>query len=806
MGKLLQDLRYGARMLAKHPGFTFIAVLTLALGIGATTAIFSIVNAVVFRSLPYPEPERLVLVGWQLREGRDPMVSVTNNQYAFWKEHSASFTEAAAYTDVARGVNISGGDQPIRVRGLRASDGLFRVLGVTLAMGRSFTAEEDRPEGASVVILSDGLWRGYFGADPAIVGKPVDVNGKSHTVVGVLPADFQFEAAVDLVVPMQIKLNPKDQGHNTVMVARLKPGVSLESAQAEADQFLSAFREAVPNHIGPNEMGVRLMPYRDYIVGDISGTMMLLFGAVGLVLLIACVNVANLLLARASSRNAEMAIRRAMGAGRFRLVRQMLTESLLLAIVGGIAGVLIALWGVPALMALNPGNLPRRGEIGVDYQAIIFALGVSFITSAFFGVVPALRAARLDINETLKASANRAGTGRLDKRLRGLLVISEVALAVILLVGAALLIKSFVRLRAVDIGFDTENLTTMQASLTSDDYKTTARSWAFQQQVLERITAQPGVVSAATSVSQPLQRGLNSYINVRVQGEEKGRSVENRPISPAYFSTLGMKALHGRFFNDADSAGSAPVIILNETLARIFWQDSVPLGEQINVDGKTRQVVGIVGDINDQGLDQKVAPTIYVPMSQVTDNLNAAMNRWFLTTWIVRTSGPIDLTAALRNAVREVDPQTPVANIRQMSDVMSGSISSRRFMMILMGIFAALALALTVIGIYGVLSYHVTQRRQEIGIRMALGASSTDVLKLIVGHGMTLVLIGVAIGLVGAYALGGLMKSLMFGVSVTDTATFVAISILLTCAAFVASYIPARRATKVDPMIALRYE
>jgi predicted permease len=803
---IMGDIRYGLRMLAKHPGFTFIAALTLALGIGATTAIFSIVNAVVIRPLPYPESEKLVVVGWQLREGIAPMVTVTNNQYAFWKENSTSFVEAAAYTDVARGVNISGGDQPLRVRGLRASDGLFRVLGVSLPRGRSFTADEDSPDGPSVVIFSDGLWRGYFGADPAIIGKAVEVNGKSHTVVGVLPADFQFESPIDLVVPMQIKLNPKDQGHNTTMVARLKPGTGIESAQAEVDRYLPAFREAVPGHIGPNEMGARLIAYRDYIVGDVSSTLMLLFGAVGLVLLIACVNVANLLLARASSRNAEMAIRTALGAGRFRLVRQMLTESLLLAVVGGGAGVLVALWGVPALMSINPGNLPRTGEINVDYQAVIFALAVSFITSALFGILPALRAARLDINETLKASSNRSGTGRLDKRLRGLLVVSEVALAVVLLVGAALLIKSFSQLRAVEVGFNPENLTTMQVSLTSDTYKTTDRAWAFQQQVLERISAHPGVVSAATSVSQPLQRGLNTYIDVVVGGEERGRSVECRPISPTYFSTIGMKVLHGRAFNDADGAGSTPVIILNETLARLLWRDQVPMGEQVRVGGKSWQVVGISSDINDQGLDQKVAPTIYMPMAQVADSLNAAMNRWFLTTWLVRTSGPVDLAAMLRNAVREVDPQIPVATIQQLTDVMSRSISSRRFTMTLMGIFAALALALTVIGIYGVLSYHVSQRTHEIGIRMALGAEARDVLKLVVGHALALAAVGVLIGLVGAYALSGLMKSMVFNVSVTDPAAFIAIPIVVIAAALFASYIPARRAMKVDPMVALRYE
>jgi predicted permease len=791
-------------MLVKRPGFTVVAVLTLALGIGANTAIFSVVNAVLFRPMPFPQPERLVQCYWQWPRYNNE--TVTGTQYAFWREQSRAFEEAAGYDGTSSGFNLAGGAEPLRVRGMRVSEGFFRVLGVYPALGRGFSPEEDRPDGPRVAIISDGLWRGYLGADPKVIGSQVELNGGSCAIVGVLPPEFQFGPAPDLLVPLQLKPNPKDQGHNTNMIARLKPGVTINQAQAEMDQLLPGFRAEFPNHIGEAERGIKLIPYQEHVIGNVSWVLFLLFGAVGMVLLIACANVANLLLARSVARGGEMAIRVALGAGRRRLIRQLMTENMLLALTGGAAGLFVAMWSLPALLAMSPQGLPRLGEVGMDLHAVLFAIFVSVVTSLLFGIAPAFRATRIDINESLKASSGRQGGGRLDSRMRGLLVVSQMALAVVLLIGAGLLIKSFVKLRDVELGFDPNNLTTMQVSLTSDRYDGAVAVWDFQRQLLERVSALPGVRSAATVPSLPMERGLNYYINIEGRQEPVGRSVEMRAISPDYFRTLGIALGRGRVFTEADARDTFPVVIINEALARLFWSDRDPIGEQISFGGMKPQIVGVVSDIKEKGLDRPVDPTIYVPAPQMPDGLTRSMNRWFLTSWIIRTDGMIDLSAALRNAIREVDPQMPVARIRPMIEVVSGSISSQHFMMMLMGSFAGLALVLTSLGIYGVLSYQVSQRTQEIGIRMALGAQGSDVLKLIIGQGLKLTLTGITIGLIASYFLTRVMESQLYGVSATDPFTFVIISILLTGVALVACFVPARRATKVDPMIALRYE
>jgi predicted permease len=801
MNTLLQDLRYGIRMLAKRPGFAFIAVLTLALGIGANTAIFSVVNGVLLKPLPYPQPERLVQCYWQWPRGTNETVTAT--QYNFWKEQSRSFEEAAGFD--ATSFNLAGGAEPLRVRGMRVSEGFFHVLKVYPALGRGFSPEEDQPNAPRVAVISDGLWRRYLGADPKVIGSQVELNGGSCTIVGVMPPEFQFGTTPELLVPLRLKPDPKDQGHNTTMIARLKPGATIEQAQAEVDELLPEFRKEFPKHISETERGIKLVPYQQHVIGDVSKLLLLLFGTVGMVLLIACANVANLLLARSVARNGEMAIRVAMGAGRGRLIRQLMTENVLLALAGGVAGLFVAMWCLPALLAMSPQGLPRLGEVRLDRQAILFAISASVFTSLVFGIVPALRATRVDINESLKASSGRQGGGRLDSRMRALLVVGEVALAMVLLIGAALLIKSFVKLNDVELGFDPNNLTTIQVSLTSDRYQSAAEVWNFQQQVLDRISALPGVRSAATVPSLPMERGLNSFINIEGRAEPTGRSIEMRAISPGYFSTMGI-ALKRGIFTEADSRDSFPVVIINEALARLFWSDRDPIGDQVSLHGMKWQIVGVVSDIKEMGLDQPVAATVYAPAPQVPEGLTRATNRWFLTSWIARTDGPVDLSAALRNVVREVDPQMPVARIRPLTDVISGSISSEHFLMMLMGSFAALALVLTTVGIYGVLSYQVSQRTQEIGIRMALGAGSRDVLKLIIGQGIRLALAGVAIGLVASYFLTRVMENMLFGVSATDPFTFAIISLLLTGVALVACFVPARRATKVDPMVALRYE
>ncbi|MCI0489559.1 MAG: ABC transporter permease [Blastocatellia bacterium] len=803
MNNFFQDLRFGLRIVLKRPGFTAVAVVTLALGIGANTAIFSIVNSVLLRPLSYPEPERIVQSYWQWNKGETP--NVTAMEYEFWRENSDSFEETAAIGSSGAGFNLAGGAAAQRVRGMQVSESFFRVLGVSPALGRSFTPEEDSPGGPVVAVLSDGLWRRYFGGDRAVIGHQIQLNGRSCSIIGVLPPGFHFEAQSDVFVPLQMKADAGDQGHNTVMIARLKSGTSLDQAQADVDRLLPQFREAYPNHAGPTERGVRLVPYHEHVTGDVSGVLLLLFGAVGLVLLIACANVANLLLSRAASRNGEMAVRVAMGARRWRLMRQLMTENLLLAILGGGAGLILALWSVPVLLALSPEELPRFEEIGLDLYAVLFAILVSIITSLLFGIASALRATRLDINESLKSSSGRTGSGS-GARVRGLLVVGEVAISLVLLVGAGLLVKSFVKLRSVELGFDPENLTAMQVSLNSREYRSAAQVWELERQITERISALPGVTEVATVPGLPMERGLNSYLTIGEGAEQIGRSVECRAISPAYFRALEISLLGGRAFTDADTATSAPVVIVNENLAQRFWPDRDPLGEQVSLQDRKWQVIGVAKEIKEMGLDQPTAATVYVPMPQMPDGITVAMNRWFLTSWLVRTSGPLDLNAALRGAVRDVAPQLPVSSIRPMTDVVSGSLKQQRFITSLMGIFSLLALALAAVGLYGMLSYQVSQRTREIGIRQALGAQSKDVLKMVMGQGMLLTLIGIGIGLAGALALTRLMESYLYEVTTSDPATFIVISLLLAGVAFVACYIPARRATRVDPMVALRYE
>jgi predicted permease len=801
MSSFLQDLRYGIRVLMKKPGFSLIAIITLALGIGANTAMFSILNAVVLRPLPYPEPDKIVECYWQLEEIE--MSAVTSLVFEFWRDHTQSFESIAGYANINSGFNLSGGAEPERVRGLHISEGFFRVIGTGPRTGRGFLPEEDIPKGPRVVIVSDSLWRGYFGGDPNMVGRDVAINGQSYNVVGILPPDFQFNTPVDVLFPLQIKGDVRDDGQNTGMIARLKPEVSTEQAQAEVAQLISAFRDEYPTHLKQGERGMRLVSYQESIVGDVSTTLWLLFAAVGFVLLIACANVASLMFARASGRKGETAVRIALGASKWRLIRQLLTESWLLALAGSFAGLLLASWAVPALLALAPAGLPRINEIGIDYQTAVFTVGVSILTSLLFGLAPAWQSTKFNVYEAIKSSTGKNAIGS-DSRMQNLLVVGEIALAVVLLIGASLIIRSFVNLRGVNTGFDSRHLTTAQVSLASDQYKKTAQVWSFEQRVIERLSSSPGVVAVATASNLPLERGLR--VGMMINGQQIQQSIQVRAISPQYFTALGMSVLQGRATTDADTQSSPPVVLVNQALARIYMPDREPLGSQVRMQGKDREVVGVVNDIKEMGLDKAVEPTVYVPRPQISDGMTALMNHWFLTAWLVRTAGPVDVTATLREAAREADPQLPLASLRAMTQVVDTSTSSQQFIVTLMSIFAALALVLTSVGIYGVLSYQMARRTNEIGLRMALGAQQGDVMRMIIGQGMKMTLVGIAIGLTSSFALTRFIKSLLFEVSETDPVIFIIIAVLLALVALAACYIPARRAMKVDPIIALRYE
>ncbi len=803
MNQLWQDMRHGVRTFLKSPGFTAVAVLTLALGIGANTAIFSVVNAVLFRPLPYKEPNRLAIVYWQWAKGEIP--AVTNTQYEFWKKNSRSFEFSAALGGGS--FNLAGGSEPLRVRGWRASPELLPLLNVQPLMGRNFTKEEDTEGGPRALLISYGLWRSYYGGDPDVLKKTAQLNGNDYAIVGVLPGSFRLDSEADLLVPIRVVADPRDQGHNTGMLVRLAPGISLKQAQLEMDHLLPRFREAYPNHIGENERGVRLESYATHVVGDTRDTLLMLLGAVGLVLLIACANVANLMLARASSRTGELAVRTALGASRWRLARLLLTESMTLALAGGLAGCLVAAWALPLLLAATPAGLPRLGEIQLDAQTGAFAFFCSLFTSVIFGAVPAWRATRVDVHDALKTTSGKLSAGRAMLNARSALVVAEVALALILLVGAGLFLRSFTALNSVELGFDPKNLTALQVPLSAVRYQTTEASVAFQQKLLARIRSLPGVESAAAVPGLPFERGLNMYATI--QGKEKpfGRSVEMRAITADYFRTVGIKVLRGRQFSDADANPGTREIFVNERFAKIFWDQQDPLGQTVNLGEKDLWVVaGVVSDIREAGLAYRPQPTFYMHAARVEDSLTRATNSWFPNSFLIRTSGPVDLNAALRGAVHEMDPLLPVSKIRPMTEVMATSISTERFLLMLMSVFAGLALVMTCVGIFSVLSYQVTQRTQEIGIRMALGASRTDVLGMVLRHGLLLAALGLAIGIGGAVAASRVVKTMLFQIQPTDPTTYVAVAVLLLCVAALACWIPARRATRVDPMVALRYE
>jgi predicted permease len=802
---LLQDVRYGLRVLRKNPGFTAVAVITLALGIGANTAMFSVVNGVLLRPLPYPEPERIMQIAL-LSRGQGEWANFSALQFEYWKSHSDPFQSLTAMTDV--GFNLVGGSRPERVRALRVSTGYFQVFGVQPTLGREFSADEDRPGGANVAILSHGLWVRDFASDPSVLGRTVVLDSAPFTIVGVMPSGFESTPPVDLWTTIGQVASTIGSGSNYDVIGRLKAGVSRRQANAYfatlAKPFLQEFDPEEAEKIS-SQVSAAVFPYNYMITSDLHMPLLILFGAVGFVLLIACVNVANLQLARAATRSREISIRVALGAGRLRMFWQLLTENILLSLLGAVGGLLVAYWGLHSLLALTPTDLPHAQNVNLDRWALGFTVLVAVLAGVVFGVAPALSASRPDLHESLKESGGRAISPR--NRLRSVLVITEVALSLVLLVGSGLLIKTFRNLLRTNPGFDPHNLLCLSIWTTGTQYRSGGDLNNFYEDALRRIDAIPGVKSSAVvAAGLPLQRGGNDYVRVVGQKDSEGFSADYREITRGYFDTLGVRLLQGRFFTPADSPGAAKVIIINAAFAREHLRGLNPLEQHLKSGKDILEIVGVVSDVKSH-LDEPAPSTFFVPMAQASYEGDQLFQAWFPTTVLVRTSlNPLGLSHAVEEALRQSNPDMPIGETRSMDEVLSDSIAYQRFLMTLMSVFAGLALVLAAIGIYGVMSYSVNERTHEMGIRMAVGANRREVLWLVVSRGLGLTLAGVGIGMAASFGLTRLLGNLLFGVKPADLTTLIAVTLLLTAVALLASYIPARRASKVDPMVALRYE
>jgi predicted permease len=816
---LWRDLRYAGRSLRRTPGFTIVAVLVIALGIGVNTAVFSVVNTVLLQPLPYPDPQSLVRL--VLFTPQRTLDGASVPEFNLWRQQTGVLREVAGYDTGGAGMNLTGDDHPMQVQAIHVTHDYFTLFGAPMIAGRTFTQQEDTPHGGNVVVLSYGLWKQRFGGDANIVGRTIQLDNTPYLVVGILDRGFVTDNPADLWIPYQFDLNTQDMAHYFGVAARLQPGVTLEQANAQLKLASDEFRREIPNAIGQqNRYGVVLL--KQWMVGDTRRSLLVLLSAVGLVLLIACANVANLLLARASVRKREFATRAALGAGRWHVIRQLLSESLLLSASGGLLGMLLGYASVRLLLTVNLGGLPRLGENGsavaLDMRVLLFTLGLSIFTGILFGLVPVVSATRSNLVASLNESGSRTGAGFRSASFRSVLVITEIALALVLVIGSTLLVRTYLKLQAVDPGFDTHNTLTMAMSISGSRFQTSAPVAQIIRQGTERLKAIHGVTEAAAGNGLPLRGAFGMPFDV--VGRPKGKApftggAGYYSISSGYFESFKIPLLRGRTFTDRDDASAPGVIIINEAMAKQYWPKGDPLQDRLQkapgagpaFAEPPRQIIGIVGNTRDGGPNRDPFPTMYIPLAQMPDGETALNSRVAPLWWVVRTeSDPHGLVTQVTSSLREATGGLPVAHIRTMEDIDRLVISQQRFNMLLLTAFGISGLLLAAVGIYGLMAFSVEQRTQELGIRMAMGAQTSHLRNMVLRQGMVLTILGVAIGIVAAFWLTRFLASFLFGVKVWDPLAFIVTPLLLSTVALAAAWIPAARATRVDPVTALRFE
>jgi predicted permease len=815
-----RDLRFALRSLGKTPGFAAIAILVIAVGIGVNTAVFSVIDTVLLKPLTYPDPPALVQLMSTSPQGSFPGANIP--RFNVWHQQTDIFRHVAAYDFGGAGMNLTGGDHPEQVQAIHVSTDYFALFGAPVAAGRTFTSAEDSPHGGHVVVLSYGLWKSRFGGNSKIVGSTIQLDGQPFLVVGVIGRSFVTDTPADLWVPFQFDLASQDMAQYFSVAARLKPGVTVPQANAQLRLAADQYRRVYGTNALPPRGGFIVVSLQESMIGDTRFPLLVLFGAVGFVLLIACANVANLLLARASARARELATRAALGAGRAQIIRQLLIESLTLSLSGGLLGLIFGFVGVRLLLRISPGDIPRLGENGaavtLDPNILFFTLGISLLTGILFGLVPAISASRPNLVATLNENSSRSGLGFRSGKLRSALVVGEMALALVLVIGAALLIRTFLKLQAVDPGFNTRNVLTMAMSISGDRFQKTVPVAQIIRDGRERLMAVPGVIDAGVTNCLPMFSGFGMTFDVL------GRPKTNAPFtggagfystSWSYFETFKIPILRGRTFTQQDDGSAPGVAIINEAMAKQYWQKGDPLTDRIQIGvgagpafaEPPRQIVGIVGDTHDGGLNRDPFPIMYIPLAQMPDLETALNSRVAPLWWIVRSQvDPRTLVAPITSALREASGGLPIAHVRTMNEIEARNSARQRFNMLLLTIFGAAGLLMAAIGVYGVMSYSVQQRTQELGIRMALGAQASSIRNMVIRQGMTLALIGVIVGIGGALWLTHFLASFLFGVKALDPTAFIVTPLLLSGVALIAIWIPARRATQVDPMRSLRFE